>query len=171
MAPEDVHPYYRGAIDILRCDAIHAVDALRYYAGLPEVASVESVVRTLDCWYAVGFNAIVRFENDVVGVLHANWRTGRRFFKFEFHAYGASAYADADGDGRAWKDNGQDPCLATTCSDFAGSTETYVHQGFQAENRAFIDAVRGGRPPHNSIADAVKTMQLVDEIYARSGRA
>ena len=28
--PAEIHPYFRGAIDILRCDAIHAVDALRY---------------------------------------------------------------------------------------------------------------------------------------------
>ena len=163
--PGPCHPYFRGAIDILRCDAIHAVDALRYYCGLSEVASVASEVRQLDGWYANSFNAIVHFENDAVGVLLANWRTGRRFFKVEFHACGASAFADGDAQGDVWIDNKDEPALSMNCEQAAGSKEKHLAQGFHAENRAFIDAVRKGRPPHNSLPDSVKTMQLADMIY------
>jgi len=163
--PSETHPYYRGAIDILHCDAIHAVDALRYYCGLSNVTNVTSEIRTLDCWYAVSFNAIVTFENGVVGVLLSNWRTGRRVFKFEFHAYGASGYADADGAAHVWKNNEDAPSLQTTATDFAGTDKAYVIQGFVAENRAFIDAVKSGTPPHNNLTDTVKTMELADLIY------
>ena len=56
-----VHPYYRGATDILTSDAIHAVDAVRFYCGLAEVRSVQSIVRKLDSWYDVSFNALLHF--------------------------------------------------------------------------------------------------------------
>ena len=40
-------PYYRGALDMLTCDGIHAVDTLRYLCG-GEVESVASDSRRLD---------------------------------------------------------------------------------------------------------------------------
>ena len=168
QAPSEVHPYYRGAIDILRCDAIHAVDALRYFAQLADVRHVASEVRTLDAWYPVSFNSLVHFENDVVGILQANWRTGRRVFKFEFHGLGASAYANIDGEGTVWSDNQADPDLRTTNTEVAGSDAAHMHQGFCAQARAFIDAVKSGATLHNSMQDAVKTMELADLIYANA---
>ena len=165
MPPSDVHPYYRGAIDILRTDAIHAVDSLRYYCGLSEVKSVASEIRNLDAWYANSFNAIVHFENDAVGILLANWRTGRRFFKFEFHSCGASAFADADEKGEVWADNVREPALSMTYAQAAGSDEGHIAQGFRAENRAFVDAVKDDRQVHNNLADSAKTMRLADMIY------
>jgi len=165
-APVEHLPYYRGAIDILRCDAIHAVDALRYYCGLSPVRAVASEVRQLDCTYAVSFNAVVHFENDTVGILLANWRTGRRFLKLEFHGFGACAFLDADADGAVWLDNKNEPAWQASHTAAAGSDQSHVHQGFQAESRAFLDAVRAGRPPHHSLHDAVLSMELADRIYA-----
>jgi len=165
QAPQQVHPYYRGVIDILHCDAIHAVDALRYYSGLSEVREVASEVRTLDCWYAVSFNSLVTFENGVVGILLANWRTGRRTFRFEFHCPGATAFAEVDGQGRVWEDNHREADFSTDYVEYAGSDQDFVNQGFRAENRAFIDAVKAGKQVHNNLQDAVKTMQLADVIY------
>ncbi len=122
LAPQERHPYYHGAIDILRSDAIHALDALRYYCGLADVQAVASEVRTLDSWYATSFNTLVHFANDAVGVLLANWRTGKRTLKFEFHAAGASAFVDADGKGVVWTDNKSEPDLSASYTDYAGST-------------------------------------------------
>lgn len=168
VPPGNRHPYFRGAIDILRCDAIHAVDALRFYCCLSPVKAVASEVRNLDARYANSFNAIVHFENDAVGVLLANWRVGRRFFKCEFHACGSSAFADADGRGDVWGDNNEAPTVSLSHVEAAGSEETHRSQGFLAENRAFVDAVRTGVPPHNSLQDAVETMRLADAIYANA---
>jgi len=158
-------PYFRGAIDILRCDAIHAVDALRFYSGLAEVKSVASEVRAVGTWYENSFNTIVSFENGAVGVLLANWRTGRRFFKLEFHADGASAYVDTDGAGTVWSADEDTAVLESTCLEAAAGREKHMVQGFLAENRAFIDAVRTGRQLPNNLQDSVKTMQLTDMIY------
>ena len=162
------YPYYRGAIDILHCDAIHAVDALRYYCGLADVKAVASDVRKLDSWYPMSFNALVHFANDAVGILHVNWRTGTRSLKFEFHTAGASAYVDADGVGEVWTDADAAPTLRTTQTEFAGSEKTHLTQGFWHESRAFIDAVKSGTMPHTSLQDAVKSMELVDLIYANA---
>jgi predicted dehydrogenase len=166
MTPQDIHPYYRGAIDILRSDAIHALDGLRFYTGLSEASSVSSDVRMLDGWYAVTFNALICFENGATGVLLANWRTGARRLKFEFHSCGASAYVDADGDGSVWVDNQPEADFKADYESIVGGAEFYVNQGFLAENRAFVDAVKSGDPPHNSLSDAVKTMKLADRVYA-----
>ncbi|NLF02215.1 MAG: Gfo/Idh/MocA family oxidoreductase [Anaerolineales bacterium] len=165
MPPQETHPYYRGAIDIARSDAIHVVDALRYYCGLSEVQAVSSEVRRLDCWYDVSFNSLVAFKNGSIGILLANWRTGKRTLKFEFHSLGASAFVDADGVGEVFADNAAEPVIRATASEYVASEEMHVVQGFLAENRAFIDAVKTGQPVHNNLEDAVKTMQLVDRIY------
>ncbi|NLE44167.1 MAG: Gfo/Idh/MocA family oxidoreductase [Chloroflexi bacterium] len=170
VAPATPHPYYRGAIDILRCDAIHAVDSLRYYSGLADVVNVSAEIRELDCWYGASFNALVSFENGVVGALLTNWRTGRRLLKLEFHAYGASAYVDADGTGSVYRDNEKRPCFEATASGLVGSDANHISQGFLAESAAFIEAIRSGHKLHNSIEDSVKTMELVDLIYENAVR-
>ena len=163
LPPTEVHPYYRGAIDILHCDAIHAVDALRYYAGLSEVVSVASDISNLDCWYGVRFNAIVKFANGVGGCLLLNWRSGRRFLTFEFHANGIAAFVDTDGEGTVWADNADTPLVKTTVEEFS-PPEPFIANGIYAENRSFIDAVKSGNELHNNLADAVKTMRLADMI-------
>lgn len=169
--PSEVHPYYRGTIDVLRCDAIHAVDALRFYAGRSEVKAVRSSVSKIDCWYDVRFLALVEFKNNVVGVLQANWRTGRRFFKFEFHGIGAMAFVDINGEGAVYADNADQPVLRQTAAEAAATDKEHIEQGFYAENRAFIDAVKSGRPVHNDLADGAKSMELADMIYAAAATA
>ena len=166
--PQDTHPYYRGAIDILHCDAIHAVDSLRYYCGLSDVVSVQSSVRTLDCWYAVSFNAIVTFANGAVGILQTNWRSGSRFFKFELHGHGSAAYVDIDFGGEVWAQNDTEPRLRLSPQEAAGSEDEHLVQGFCAESRSFIDAVKAGEQVHNNLQDAAKSMDLVDRILSAS---
>ena len=166
MEPSVTHPYYDGAIDILTCDVVHAVDAVRYFSGLSPVCSVSAVIRNLDCWYDTSFNALVHFENDAVGILESNFRTGRRHFTFSCHTAGASALARIDGRGEVWWDNGDEPIVDTDYLTVAGSEEERVHQGFAPQARAFVDAVKSGVPPHNHLGDAVHTMELVDRIHA-----
>ena len=166
--PSQTHPYYRGAIDILHCDAIHAVDSLRYYAGLADVVSISSNVRKLDAWYPCVFTAVVQFSNGVEGVLLTNWRSGRRIFKFEFHGANGMGLVDIDGQGAFYTDNKVEPAWQSDHVAEAGSDQTHIHQGFCQESRAFIDAVKKGKPPHHSLEDAYKSMDLVDKIYGAS---
>ena len=88
----------------------------------------------------------------------------------EMHTYGASGFASIDGRTEIWFDNEDEPAVATDYLTHTGAAkdDDYHHQGFLAQARGFIDAVQAGEPPHNSISDAVKTMELVEHIYAAS---
>ena len=158
-------PYYRGAIDILSCDAIHAVDMLRWMGG--EVQTVASDVQSFKASYANMFNALVRFDGGAVGVLLANWNVGARRHTFEMHAEGISAYVQPDDRALIYADNAAEPTVITT-QDAAGSDEMRVFNGFAAENRHFIDCVKSGTQPNTRFADALRTMELVDMIYAEA---
>jgi hypothetical protein len=55
-----------------------------------------------------------------------------------------------------------------TSQQVAGSDEFFVFGGFQAKNREFIDAIRGGAAPSSSFPDALKTMQIAHRILAQA---
>ena len=126
---------------------------------------MSSQVANLDSWYAVAFNALIQFANGAMGILATNWRSGGRFFKFEFHGYGGAGFADIEGEATVWADNGEEPIHKASAVEAAESDQMHHTQGFKAESRAFLDAVKSGDPPHNDLQDAVKSMELVDMIY------
>ena len=156
-------PYYDGAVDILTCDAIHAVDALRFMAGV-EVKRVASSVRSLGRHFDTSFNAIVEFENGCIGVLLANWMVGGRVHTFEMHGFGISAFCDPDSGAVIHKDN-QLRVEELTTQQAAGSDERHKFYGFWGENRHFIDCIKANQEPETCFTDAVKTMELVEAIY------
>ncbi len=155
--------YYNGAVDILSCDAVHAVDTLRYFCG-GEVVSVASDVRNLGAEDNNAFYALVKFSTGATGVLQTNWAVGRRFFKLELHAQGVSAYADPDDAGILYKD-GELEGKTFDPAECAGNAADWHRWGFFAESRHFIDCVKNGNTPASNLADTVKTMELVDRIY------
>ena len=155
-------PYYGGAIDILTCDAIHAVDMLRYMGGEP--ARVAGDVRSLHATYDNSFNALIRFENGCTGVLLTNWVVGKRVHTFEMHAKGISAYID--GDDKATVYTGNQPAgEELDTRQVGGGSENFRFYGFLGENRHFIDCIQENRQPDTHFGDAVKTMELVERIY------
>jgi predicted dehydrogenase len=154
-------PYYNGATDILNCDAVHAVDALRWIGG--DVKKVVGHVRNQGLSFDTAFNALCEFESGGCGVLLANWRVGGRIHQFEMHAEGISCYVNPDFDAKVLVDGGAIETLDS--KEVAGSDAFHKYYGFYGENRAFIDAVKTGQEPESSIADAVNTMELVDRIY------
>ncbi|MBM3214660.1 Gfo/Idh/MocA family oxidoreductase [Candidatus Poribacteria bacterium] len=156
--------YYDGAIDILTCDAVHAVDTLRWMGG--DVTKVTSLVRRYHADFDNAFNALVEFESGATGVLLTNWMTGARMHAFELHAPGASAYVDGDREARLFVQNG--PAQVRTTQDAAGSASQHRYYGFLDESRHFIDCIREDRLPTSHFGDAVKTMELVDRIYANN---
>lgn len=163
MAGSEPHPYYRGAIDILHCDAVHAVDMLRYMGG--EVVHVASDVQAHNVTYDNMFNALVRFESGGVGILLTNWNVGGRRHEFEVHSIGFTAYVNPDEDARIWRDGATEPEVLDT-KKVAGSQEFRVYYGFTAENRHFIDCVKSGKQPNPNFVDATRTMELVERIYS-----
>ena len=155
--------YYDGIIDVLTCDAIHAVDALRWIGG----GEVKAVASDINSFYAErenSFNAIVKFTSGASGYLCTNWAVGARIHIFEMHAREISAYINPDAGGRAVLHT-PEGITEITPEAAAGSDATHRMYGFYGESRHFVDAILQDRQPDTCFADAVKTMELVSAIY------
>lgn len=157
-------PYYRGAIDILACDAIHAVDTLRYLCG-GEVESVASDVRRLDAEHCNVHQALIKFSSGATGVLLTNWMTGRRMFTVEIHSPGISVFGDPEEGGKVYADGQVDAVQELDPFAMTKSDAEHVAYGAYATNRHLIDCVKQGKQPETNFSDALKSMELVDAIY------
>jgi predicted dehydrogenase len=157
--------YYNGSIDILYCDAIHAVDTLRWMGG-GEVVKVSSSVRRLYKEFETSWLALVEFDSGCVGVLLTNWVTGKRVHTFEMHGKGISAFVNPDPDGQTfiYADGKNEPVHSYTTIEIAGSNASNKSYGFFQESRHFVDCLHSGQPPLTNFADGVKTMELADMI-------
>ncbi len=153
--------YYHGAIDVLTCDAIHAVDALRWLAG-GEATAVSSLISQHGDVVPNSWNALVRFDTGAAGLLLTHWNVGGRVHTFEIHGPGISAFLNPDASGLLIEDGKTTPLDPFA---LAGSREQYRSYGFYQESRHFIDCIKEGRQPETHFADAVKTMELVERIY------
>jgi len=161
-------PYYSGAVDVLTSDVIHAVDTLRWMGG-GEVSNVCSSVRRLFVPYDNSFNAMITFQNGAVGFLMSNWAAGSRVHVFEMHSKGISAFVNPNDKALLYRDGSSEPEVISTF-EAAGSTEFHVYYGFLSENMHFIRCVIEDREPETCFRDAVKTMELVEKIYANAPR-
>ena len=157
-------PYYRGALDMLTCDGIHAVDTLRYLCG-GEVESVASDSRRLDADHWNVHLALVRFSSGATGLLLNNFMAGRRIFSVEVHAPGISFFGDPEEGGQLYADNKTEPIDELDPFVLAGSAEDYRAFGPYDINRHFVDCMLEGKNPETNFDDATKTMELVDAVY------
>ncbi|MAE19648.1 dehydrogenase [Candidatus Poribacteria bacterium] len=155
--------YYQGQIDVLTCDAIHAVDALRWLGG-SEVKAVASDINAFGAERENSFNALIKFTCGASGFLCTNWAVGGRIHIFEMHASGISAYVNPDLNGKAVIHDRSGVTEISTV-EISNSDQNHIAYGFYAENRHFIDCIQQGQLPETHFSDAVKTMELVDMIY------
>ncbi len=149
-------------VDILTCDAIHAVDLMRCLGG--EVVKLASDVRSvhLDCPDL--FVALLKFESGATGIFESTWTSGRRLLEFELHARGLVAHVDVENEMRIYADDKNEPERFAAEAEEGGS-EYVVTRGFYAESARFIQCIRTGQQPETHLGDSVKTMELVDRIY------
>jgi virulence factor len=151
-------PYYNGAAEMWRCDAIHAVDTLRYLCE-GEVESVASDVRTVQSSYRNMHHALVRFSSGATGVLLTNWAAGHRRFTVEIHASGISCFGDPENGGTLFANGSTTPTKTLSAEP---ADEGF---GMMAMNHHIIDRFCKGQQPETSFEDALKTMALSDRIY------
>jgi predicted dehydrogenase len=170
--------FYDGSGSAFECDTIHAIDLVRWIAdGEPIAAAM--VEGQHDDVIPNRWNAVVRFDNDVTGIVKANYQTGARVHTLEIHGPGGSAFVDLG--------FGDDSCsaevllfggqgtysLASTGSatqqrisldgrELAKSEEFRIFYGFAAEDEHFIECVQNGSRPLTDIEEGVKTLQFVD---------
>ena len=155
--------YYDGVIDVLTCDAIHAVDALRWLGG----GDVKAVASDINSFYSErenSFNALVKFTSGASGYLCTNWAVGGRIHTFEMHARGISAYINPDAGGSAVIHTSEGTTEITP-EEAADSDRQHRAYGFYGESRHFVDCIQQDEQPLTCFSDAVKTMELVTAIY------
>ena len=172
-------PASAGILDQLTSDGMHAVDNLRWLAG-GEVERVTSHVRTR---YVPGpvANAVmaqVEFSSGAVGQLHYSHVTGGSaitegataagVFRVEIHGQNVSAYVDAERQSSIVADNGEPEVFEASSFGRSLGDNPNHWLGFWHETRHFIDCVKAGRQPSSNFADAVKTWELIERIYAAS---
>ncbi len=167
----------KGGVDAFRSDTIHAVDLVRWIA---DSAPVSAATVHGQCQDVVtnAWNSVVRFENGVTGVIQANYQTGGRTHTFEVHGPGASAFINlgfggSECEARLLVQEGKTgySLAASGVSGanletidgkaLAGSDSFHRYYGFYQEDVHFLECVREGRTPETSIADAVKTFDMV----------
>lgn len=157
---------FTGAIDHMLDDGTHAVDTLRWICGGEAEAIDSTVTRCLVPDINV-ITATIRFSTGAIGVLLANWTSGRRTFSIEMHAPGICAEVDPEGISTLYAD-GDTAGRSVQTTEVANSDEFFVYGGFQAKTREFIDAIRTGTPPSSNFSDAAKTMEIVHRILAQA---
>jgi len=157
---------YLDARDHMMDDGVHAIDTLRWMCG-GEVTNVHSVTRRVGTPDINFFTAVLEFDNGATGVLMNSWTSGRRIFRVQMHAPGICAEAEHEATGRLYAD-GDTAGKAYDTREEACSDDLFVYGGFQAKNREFIDALKGGSPPSSSFADAVHTMEVAELILAQA---
>jgi predicted dehydrogenase len=174
-------PAASGVLDQLTSDGMHAVDNLRWLCG-GEAVHVSSHVRTL---YAPGpvANAVmaqVEFSSGAVGQLHYDLVTGGYalgegatapgIFRAEIHGRNISACVDAERQSYIVADSGEPEVFDSKSFGGPFGSEPEHWLGFWHESRYFIDCVKDGRQPSCNFADAVKTWDLIEQIYAAARR-
>ena len=157
-------PYYKGGMDVLTVDGIHAIDTLRYLCG-GEVERVSSDSRRLDATHWNMHLAIIKFSSGATGILLNNFMAGKRIFSVEIHSPGISFFGDPEEGGKLFAENKPEAIQTIDPFELAGSKEDYRAFGAFDINQHFVDCIKNGVLPETHFGDALKTMELVDAIY------
>ena len=172
-----------GSLSAFVSDSIHAVDLVRWTAGgTPQSAAL--VVGRHEDVVDNSWNGVVRFDNGVTGIVKANYRTGGRVHRLELHGSGVSAFVDLgmgdqptcsaailthEGEARyslAATGAAQEGVQRIDGAELAGSSEFHRSYGFYQEDRHFIECVRGNALPDPDIAEAARSLELVEMLLA-----
>lgn len=174
--------FYSGCASALECDVIHVADLLCWFAG-SEAQRVKALSGRVNSDVDNGWNAVLQFENGVLGTIRSNYQTGGRTHGFELHSPLASAYINL-GFGTAACEadmiyfGGQKSfSLASTGTQeehiehfdgriIAGSGEYYRYYGYYDEDSAFVDSMKSREAPESDIQSAIRAMRLTEAIMA-----
>ncbi len=173
--------FYDGCSSALMCDTIHAIDCVRWIAGGTPQKAATLINRYGQTPVDNAWNAVVRFDNGVSGIIKANYNTGGRVHGFEIHGPNASAFINIgfgdmncsakilhfDGQGtfsissRGRRDQN---IVSLDGCEISGRSEYFAYYGYLTEDKAFLDSVLTGEKPLADIAEAVSSMEMVDLI-------
>lgn len=174
----------KGSLCSFVSDTIHSVDLMRYLSDGNEAKKAAMVVNRYDSPVDNAWNGICVFDNDVTGIIKANYRVGGRVHQFQMHGVGVSAFIDlgmgaqVDVKSRILTHTGaisyslastgaaKEDSIVLDGRELAGSNEFYKYYGYYYEDRHFIDCVKSGETPETCIQDARLSMHLVEKFLA-----
>ncbi len=157
-------PYYKGGMDVLTVDGIHAVDTLRYLCD-GEVERVSSDSKRLNATHWNIHLAIIKFSSGATGILLNNFMAGKRIFSVEIHSPGISFFGNPEEGGKLYAENKPEAIQTVDPFELTGSREDYRAFGAFDVNQHFVECMKNNVMPETHFGDALKTMELVDAIY------
>jgi predicted dehydrogenase len=146
-------------------NGIHGLDLLRFFGG--DVAEVQSVRHTVEHGFPDSFSALLRFKNGAHGRAAVDWFAPSQH-RYEVRTVGALATSSVGLGRSTLRVRGQpDEALEPDEDD------RNFKAGFWKQATAFLTGVRDGRQPPfpaADLADAHKTMAMIDQICQLSAR-
>jgi len=160
--------------------ATHDLDIMRHVVRAPVTRVYAETAQRLHSTHEDLFTGLIRFGNDVVGLLDINWLTPakirelsvageRGMFVVDYLSQNLTFYENSDADPNF------DP-LAVVSGVSEGNMVRYAIprvEPLRAELEAFAEAARGDRPVGVSLADGLAAVLLAELALtsARTGRA
>ena len=140
-------------------NGIHALDMIRFFGG--DVSSVTSIQHKVEGEMPDAHGALIEFENGALGRAGMDW-LGPGGHRFEIRTAGMTLTSSPGYRTVTVQERGKDRFLLEY-----DEIDLNYKAGFFRQDSTFIRCVQTGGPlpfPACDLDDAVKTMQLIDEI-------
>jgi virulence factor len=147
---------------------IHSADLLRWFCGEPK--KVQCYVKYEDPHVEETIISIIDFDSGICGVLLCNFNAGKYIEKVEAHGGGLSINTVLPYSLEIVEDSKDyyEPVLSKyyTISTWLDWTEK---MGYKSQNKHFIQCIKTDENPLTSGEDALKSHELVNQIYRNCG--
>ncbi|MFA6714275.1 MAG: Gfo/Idh/MocA family oxidoreductase [Victivallaceae bacterium] len=165
---------FKGCIEWLTGDMIHALDLMRYLIGGEIIEFYPSLAKTADDEEVSAFYALAAVSNGATGIFSSNIRVGGRVQEWQIHGDGISCYIRESFTPYDQKETGMHTDAVIIRRDQKDvemikdidlvPNEFAVYAGFTAADRYFIDCVKSGTMPHCSFEDGKNTVYYCNKI-------
>ncbi len=137
---------------------IHALDLIRFLANGSPVEDFQAYARRATSDYVDVYAALIRFTNGCVAQFTANFTTAARLERYEIHGKDCSAYLEGIDTLKIEKENQKE------------IIDKISSNGTAEQARFLIDCIKKKKSvefPAASLSEAIKTMELADQIRAK----
>ncbi len=149
---------------------VHVIDLASWYLG--EFSTIEGHATTAYWDMKVDDNAFLslRTQKGQTAWLHVSCTEWKNLFSFEI--YGRNAKVAIDGLGGSY---GLERLSFYKMLPEMGPPETTIYEyprgdeSWALETKAFIEDIRDGREPSPGLREGIRTLEVVEEIYRKSG--
>jgi virulence factor len=151
----------------LNTNYVHMIDVLRWFCGEP--IKIQANAKYKDPNYEETVVALIEFNSGALGIHICNSNSGGYVERITIHGNHKTIEVDVPSlTFRSLKGGAYQPAIITNFVTNSWRESSYKF-GFEQEDRHFIECVKTGENPLTSGEDALKTLHLIDAIYAKCG--